>query len=265
MQVPRIVVQRWGVQPGQRAVHYVGHSFSIGSSGASRAPDERTLVADLGNEPSIPQLMLFMDGRGVPMAPGKQLPEKQGAMKALHLTPFIAAVQRGPEILQALSDEPANSPSRFKHGEPACFLTHLIIPAAAEIWIGDRAAQPGTPEKPAPVPPGTPVFIRIGDAVIAVKFLLATDTSGKAARVEYVRDEAGSPAMRLTVTHSATKPDGRGTTVVWLRAAEGLAEAAKFDTFRKVFTEAKGIARIEGSTLTAEVAGEQLRCASRPT
>lgn len=232
-QLPRLVAQRWGAEPGQRAVQWVGRHVSLASSGASHGADERTLVANLGDSPAVPQLVLFMDGRGDPFGT-KKIANAANQAKALHLTPFIAAVQRGPEVLQLLSDEPLGKKSKRKPGELACFLTQLTLPATAEVWIGDALAQPGSPEQPVAVPAGAPVYVKLGDAAIGVRFLLTTATAGGVAPVQFIEDQAGGPARRLTVVHEAREPHGRGTVAVYLRAAEGL-DAAGFAAFRKTF------------------------------
>lgn len=231
VQVPRTVVQRWGEQPAQRAVHWMGRRVSLASSGASRSTDERTLVANLGDSPAVAQLTLFMDGRGDPFGT-KKIANAAGQAKSLHLKPFIATVQRGPELLQLLSAEPLAPGTRYQPGELACFLTHLTIPREAEVWVGDALTAPGTPERPVVIPPGRAIFIRLGGAALAVKVLLAVATDGSPAPIQWIEDSPRSPARRLTVVHSTTEPAGRGTVAVWLRAGEGL-DAAQFAEWRK--------------------------------
>lgn len=252
-QVPRTVVQRWGERPEHLAVNWIGRHVSLASAGASRSRDERTLVANLGETPTVPQMTLFMDGRGDPFG-AKKVANAAGQAKALHLTPLVATVQRGAEVLQVLSDDPMRAGTRYKAGELACFLSHLTLPAQAEIWVGDRRVQPGTPEKPALVSPGEAVFVRMGDAVIGVRVLLATTTDGKVAPVQLIEDARGGVARRLTVVHAGDEPRGRGTLAVWLRAAEGLDETA-FAEWRKNFAAANARVKERGGVLDAEVAG----------
>ena len=253
-QVPRVVVQRWNAAPPiAHAIHYVGHHVSLASSGASHGSDDRTLVANLGDSPAVPQMVLFMDGRGDPYGTHK-LENAANQAKSLHLTPFIATVQKGAEVLQVLSDEPMGPKSRRKHGELSVFYTQLTLPAQAEVWFGDRRERPGRPQAPKTVPTGKPVFVRLGDAVVAVKFLFTQATDGQPAPVLFIADQSGDPADRLTVVHSAGEPVGRGTTVVWLRAAENLDETG-FAAFRRTFAEARGSAKVDGTNLKAVVAG----------
>ena len=135
--------------------------------------------------------------------------------------PFLATVQRGPEVLQVLSDDPLKSDPRNKPGDLRYFATHFTVPAAAEVWVDDAQVQPG-----AAVPAGAAVYVRLGDAVIGLRMLLATTTTGGAASMRFVEDAGVTVARRLTVLHSETEPSGRGTLAVWLRAGEGLDDRA---------------------------------------
>jgi len=254
-QLPRTVVQRWGDKSEQRAVHWIGKHVSLASSGASRGTDERTLVANLGDSPAVPQLTLFMDGRGDPFGT-KKTTNAAGHAKSLHLTPFIATAQRGADVLQLLSEEPRGLHTRYKTGELACFLTQLTLPARAEVWIGETRTPPGTPDKPALVPLDAPVFVRLGEAAIAVRFLLATAVDGGPAPVQWIEDSPRSPARRLTVVHSGSepKPGERGTVAVWLRAVEGL-DDTRFAAWRKEIAAAKTQAWFAGNVATLEVPG----------
>lgn len=252
-QVPRTVVQRWGDRPEHVAVNWIGRGVSLASSGASRSRDERTLVANLGASPAVPQVTLFMDGRGDPFG-AKKVANAAGQAKALHLTPFITTVQRGAEVLQVLSDEPLRAGTRYKAGELSCFLSHLTLPAQAEIWVGDGRVEPGTAEKPAAVPAGAAVYLKMGDAVIGMRVLLATTTAGGAAPVQLIEDARGGVARRLTVVHATSEPRGRATLAVWLRAAEGLDDAA-FAAWRKNFAAAKAQAKMVGGVISVETAG----------
>lgn len=254
-EVPRTVVQRWGEGAEHRAANWVGRAAGIASSGASHGSDERTLVADLGDSPNVPQLTVFMDGRGDPFGT-KKTANAAAQAKALHLTPFVATVQRGSEVLQVLSDEPLGPKSKYKAGELSCFLTHLTIPTAAEIWLGDRPVPLTSAAERTEVPLGTPIYVRIGRGAIAARFLAATAVDGKPAPVELFTDDPAAPARRITVTHSSKEPSGRATVVVYLRAIDGLDDAG-FAAFRAAFARTAATASIAGATVSADVAGQK--------
>ena len=125
-ELPRTVVQRTGADPAAIATNWIGRGVNLASSGMARGGDDRTLGANIGYTPAVPQMTLFMDGRGDPYGLIKTR-NAAGQAKALHIVPFVATVQRGPEVLQALSyDPPAgkkNSPAAL-----ACLFTHLTLP-----------------------------------------------------------------------------------------------------------------------------------------
>ena len=252
-QIPRTVVQRWGREPEHRAVNWIGRHVSIASSGSSRGTDERTLVANLGNSPDVPQLTLFMDGRGDPFGTNK-IANAANQAKALHLTPFLATVQRGPDVLQVLSLEPLGPKTRYNAGELACFLTHLTLPANTEVWLGDERAKPGTAENPTVIPGEKPFFIRLGAGALGVRVLLATTTSGDPAPIHYIADGRKAVAHRLTISHSTSEPTGRGTVVVWVQATDNLEDTA-FSAWRKKFSAARATVRMHGNIVEARASG----------
>ncbi|MDR0901976.1 MAG: hypothetical protein LBM92_04315 [Opitutaceae bacterium] len=252
--IPRVVAQRCGPLPEDVAVNWTGRRASLASAGRERGGDDRMLAANLGDSPDIPQISLFMDGRGDPFGT-KKTKNAAGQAKALHLVPFVATVQRGPEALQLLSLEPLAPKSRHKPGELSCFMTHLVFPAGAEVWLGDKPARPGSPRNPAAVPAGAPVYIKMGDAVVAMRILYADTTGGGApAPVYYIRDSSKAVASRVTITHDTKEPRGRATAAVWLRAAEGL-DAEGFKAFRRDFASARATASLDGGHFRAEAGG----------
>lgn len=254
VQIPRTVVQRCGPEPEDIAVNWTGRRVNLASAGRERGGDDRMLSANLGDSPDIPQLSLFMDGRGDPFGT-KKTKNAAGQAKALHLVPFVASVQRGPEVLQLLSHEPLGPKTRHKPGELSCFQTHLVLPAGAEVWIGDKIAKPGSPRNPAAIPNNTPIYIKMGDAVVAMR-IIYSDIVGKQAPAPayYIRDNSKAVANRITIIHDSTEPKGRATAAVWLRAAEGL-DADGFKTFRGDFASARAGVSFDGVNFQSEVAG----------
>ena len=252
-QLPRTVIQRWGAEPWRRAIHYVGHAFSLGSAGTNNNSDDRALVLDLAPSPAVPQAILFMDGRGDPYGLRKTADRNQHA-KALHLTPFVATVQRGPEVLQLLADD-LGKPGRHRPADKFAGLwTQLPIPATAEVWFGEERATPGSAALPEDVPAGAPVFLRVGGVVAGLRFLVAEDSEGGRAPVQWIQDDPKLPATRLTVVHATGEHPGRGVTAVWLRVAEGLDEAG-FAAFRRAFAAAPATVSRHGAELRLEAAG----------
>ena len=249
-QVPRTVVQSWGENSGQSAVNWIGRNVSLASSGASRSRDERTLVANLGDSPQVPQLTMYMEGRGDPYGRKKLV-----GGKSLHLTPFIANVQSRSQVLQVLSDEPVRPDSRNRPGELSYFATHFTLPAAAEVWLGENRAEPGTPSTPTVVPAGTAIVVRLGDAAIGLRLLLANTTDGGTAPVHFIADTPDDIVRRITILHASDDPRGRATLVAFLSAKDDLTTAA-FAGWRKKFAATRASVTLTGNLISAQVAGE---------
>jgi len=250
--VPRMVRQRWGAEPWERAAHYVGHKFSIGSAGANYGPMDKVLTVNLAGGPKMPVASFLMDARGDPYGKKRFKYGRSGHSKALHIQPFVTSVQRGGEVLLLASADPGSRMFQIRAPEPTCLLSHLVLPAGVAVWIGEQQAKPDAAD--APVATGQAVFLRFEDVAVGIRFVHATDTAGKAAPVALVRDGGKYGAMRLTCTHAAAAPKAPATVAVWLRAVEGLDEAA-FAAFRREFASAAVEPQIDGSRITITVPG----------
>jgi len=251
--VPRMVYQRWGPGPGETAAQFLGHRFSIGSAGAGYGPIDKCLTVNLGG-PETPMVTFVVDARGDAYGV-KRFGLADGHQKALHQTPFLTSVQRGPEALMLAAAIPEGRHFHRSAPNPTCWLSHLVLPDTVDVWIGDARVDIGDGPKQVAVPAGGPVFLRLGDVAVGVRFALALDTAGGAAPVALVRDEEGMAhgAMRLTCTHSDRAPDGRGIVALWVRGAEDLDEAG-FAAFREGFSGPVE-ATVNGDVVEVSVAG----------
>ena len=254
--VPRVVHQRWCADQGKRATHFVGHHFSIGSAGANYGPMDKPLVVNLAGGPRMPVINFFMDGRDDPYAKKKIPQGASGHYKALHLTPFIASVQRGPEVLMLAATDVTQKASWRHAAEPACFLSHLILPDEPEVWIGDQVAQLEDANDRVPIPPGQALFLRHNTVAVGIRWVLTRDTSGKLAPVELVNDGSKYNARRITCRHSAEKLEGTGLAALWVRVAEGLDDHA-FEVFRKTFSSAETKVRSVENEIEISARGQE--------
>jgi len=220
--VPRTVQQRWGPDAGQTAVHYVGRSFSLGSAGANYGPMDKVLSLQFAGGPKMPVANFLMDARGDPYGKKKEL-TGGGHSKAFHLTPLVTSAQRGPEVLLLASADP-NTP-RFRRfaPSPSCLLSHLVIPTAVGVWIGETEAKG---DQALDLPAGGPVFLRFRDVAVGVWM--------RPGPARLISDGGKYAVRRLTVTHADGPPTDRATVAVWVRAAEGLDDTG-FAAFRKAF------------------------------
>jgi len=244
---PRTVVQRWGMESWETATHYVGKAFSIGSAGATYGPMDKPLTVNLAGGAKMPVMNFFMDGRGDPY--GKlRIAAGGGHRKAWHLEPFLASTQRGADVLLLASAQTGTRTFRRIWEETRCLLSQLVLPSAADFYVGMADAVPASAERLS-VAGGAPVFLRYADVAVAVRFLLARTTQGTPAPIELVRDGAEWQAMRLTCTHSAGRPEGSGTIVLWLRAAEDIDDAG-FARFRESACGADCAVAVDGGIVS---------------
>lgn len=130
--LPRFVYQRWGEADYQRAAHYLGSNFSVGSADSNyNNMDKTPLVINLGGGYRTPVINFFMDGRedyyGL-----KRNPVKSGHLKALHLKPFLSSVQNDGEVLflASVKDNTENNASKLE--------SVITLPSDSEIWLDRR-------------------------------------------------------------------------------------------------------------------------------
>lgn len=251
--VPRTVCQRWGEKPWEAAVHYRGRNVAVGSSGASYCPEDKVLTINFSGGPKQVVGNFVMDGRGDPYGVNKS-PTGGGHLKSHHLTPFVASVQRGPEVLLLAFDNATKKKEGNFEWDLPCLLAHLALPSDVAVWIGDQPAAAPEPDKEKPLDAGAPIFLRSGEVAVGIRYVLTAGSDGKPAPLKWVNDGTKYNAMRLTAVLSEQTPKARGTVALWVRAAEGLDDAA-FTAFRKSFTTAKATVKLDGDHVDLSVAG----------
>ncbi len=253
--VPRMVRQRWGNDPSRTASHYVSQRFSIGSAGANYGPMDRPLTVNIAGpaRDRTPFITFLMDARGDAYC-AKPFRLPSGHAKARHLSPFLASVQNGPEVLMLASDHPKRWTGgyRYENLVPTCLQSHLTFPADMEVWIGDQPLKKPRGTFAQTVPPNTPVFLKSGQVTVGVRVVMATSGSGSSVPVELVRDSDGlrRGVMRLTCIHDKSPPKTRGTVALWVAvtATDSPDEIAEFR-------------RRLGAPATVDVSGDQVSVA----
>lgn len=251
--MPRTVHQRWGRSPWQRAIQYVGKHFAIGSSGANYGPMDKPLTVNLPGHRKTPVVNFFMDARGDAYG-RKRFAVGGGHSKALHLTPFIASVQRGPEVLLFASGDAATGWFGRYNAETTCLRSHLVLPMDVELWLGGTETAIPKPDGRILVPHDKAVFLRIDDVAVGIRFPFTRTPDGEQAPVELVADGAKWRAMRLTCVHAPEPATGHGQVAVWVRVAEGLDEKS-FAAFRRDFMRAKCTASADGAKVSLKAEG----------
>lgn len=255
--LPRTVCRRWGDRATQTAVHYVGRHFSMGSAGEGSGPEDKVLVVNFPGGPRTVVGNFVMDGRGDPYGTNKEI-TGGGHRKSHHLTPFVTSVQNGPSALMLVADDSSVMRSGKTQRSLSRMGSHFVFPNEARVWFGDEEVKPPAEGRSAPVPAERAVFLRKDDVAIALRFPLALDTRGKAAPLEWVNDGAALGASRITCTHAAAEPQGRGVIALWVCGAEGLDDAA-FAKFRRSVQAAIVAAKVQGDLVEVNAEGLRIR------
>ncbi len=234
---PRVVVQHWGSAPWERATHYVGRSFTLGTSGEGYGAQDRVFALTLGSGPREPIVSFSFDYRGDPYGRNK-MGTADGHEKLTHLLPFVASVQRGPEALLAATYDPAHSKNPAGGKQPIPYrevAATLVLPATVELF--DAGGRPLSSAKTVPVAGHGPIFLRAGDVAAALMFVDATDDDGQPAPIAVVRDGASVGAQRLTAQLASGAPRRPVSAAIWVRASENIDSDDAFSAFRTAFLD----------------------------
>lgn len=256
-QTPRIVLRRWGEQPEQTAVHYMGRTFSLGSAGAGYGPEDKVFVVNFPGGPDTVVGNFVMDGRGDAYGTSKEV-TGGGHLKAHHLRAFVMGAQRGPEALLLAADDAAVMKSGSVTNPTRCLLAHFVFPLCADVWLGDRRVKPPAASSPVDIPPGETVCLRVGGMALALRFVVARAAAGGPAPVRWYNDGLAQRAGRLTAVLAEGTPAGPGCVVLWARGAEGLDEA-RFADFRAAARAELMAVQVNGATVDVATCGMRLR------
>jgi hypothetical protein len=107
------------------------------------------------------------------------------------------------------------------------------------------------------IPTGATLFVRRGDAALAIRALGVWGTNDAPVAFRLINDGLGYGALRLTATQAETRGEGRGLTALWLLGAEDVADAASFETFRAKASAIKTHVAREGETVELGSSGAQ--------
>jgi hypothetical protein len=247
---PRMVRGRWSSQPGHTIAQWVGRRIALGTVGAAYPDSMDKVAVVLFPGMKRPTLSFLMDARLDPYGKNRYVTHG-GHLKAFHVFPFLASVQRGPYALWVASTANSNA-FRLSGTNLSCLISHWVLPADLPLWIGECPTPVGKDPQITLPSPNTAVFARDGDAAMAVRFLWGT---GDPASVELVRDGLAWNAQRLSWVHSRQPPRGIHAVAVEVRVAEGLTDET-FREFRERFLRHTPKVTVQGSRITLESADE---------
>ena len=254
---PRVVAQQWGSHPWERATHYVGRHFTLGTAGAGYHAQDKVLALTLGGGPQMPIVNFSLDYRRDPYGQGK-IPTADGHQKLTHLLPFVCSVQRGAEALLLASYDPAKARNPAGGKAPidyASVWATFVLPTAAEFSDAHGPLAKDAPE--VTLAADSPLFLRYGDTVAALRFVFARDDTGQPAKIVLARDGGKIAAARVTAVLADAAPRARVVVAVWVRAAEGINDDAAFGAFRQscLDASARAVATLHGDRAEVSLPG----------
>ncbi len=220
-----------------------------------------------------PEINYNMEGMSNPYL-ALTTPDAAGVPKADTLRPFVASVQRGPEVLFIASanglDRSSSATSPYDTA-PDCMESSLVFPDEAAIYLGSSTSplvmKQGDIHSITVGTGGTAVFFLLNNVATAVRVLQATDMSDSTTAVDVAihADGYSAPdgdgnvtaydAKRLTAVHlnqsPANKP-GRATIALWTRtqAVSSTAGSNDFSHFQSAFLTSS----VQTNSLTSGVA-----------
>ncbi len=252
---PRIVAQQYGLNPTQRADHYVGRHFSLGSAGEMYGAQDRLLALTFDGGPKEPIVSFSLEYRDDPYGQSK-VASSGGHDKLTHLMPLVGTVQDHAEVLQVLSLDPMHARNPAGGSAPIVYAgvwATVVLPAQVQVWQRDHLAPPGAE---IPLDPADTIFLRSGTTAAAIRFVYAQGEDGQPAEISLFRDGAKFGAWRLSALLSPGKPKRTVVAALWVRAAEGL-DDQQFARFRFDFNQAslEAHAAVKQHQLTVSVPG----------
>lgn len=248
---PRLVTQRWGLEPWQSRTHYVLRDVSLSSAGGGYGGRmDLPLTFDLPGPRESVRGYFIPDGRHDPYGKVK-IQESQAHAKTLHLQPFWAAAQRKGDALGLALYRKKDVPEDARTLE-----SHFVMPRDFdEIWIGEQriAIDPKQPSTH-PIAPGQALTLRRGTAGVGIRVPWSRNKTGDPASVALVNDANPHGALLLTVTHhhvgTAVTEETLPGAAFWVRIGGDLNTSEAFAAWRRAFANG----RMEASSTTTTVA-----------
>jgi len=251
---PRLVRQRWGMEPADSRTHMLWPDVTLSTSGAAYGMHDMPLTVDLPGDRQQARCYFIADGREDAYGRKRYETGKAGHMKALHLAPFWAAAQRTCDALAlAVYRRPDVDLPVVTNLQ-----SHFVFRRELDgLWQAGRAQEfSRTASKrmaSVPVNVGDSLVLRYGTAVIGIRLLWARTQDGRTAPAALVDDANRYGVLRLTVEHRSGQPSAEAGAALWVRVGTGLQDDAEFHAWRRRFEQARPDA--------VEVSEKQIRLA----
>ena len=258
--LPRTVRQSWGIAPVQSRTHLLCPDVTLGCAAASyaEARQDLPLTIDLPGDRQLVRCYFIADGRQDPYGIKRLATGAAGHQKALHLAPFWAAVQDGPDVLALCIYRPED----LDDPELIDVQSHLVLRRPDQAWLDGKRLDT-TPQQPAQdlrriaVAVGKPLVLRYGTAAVGISVLWARAEDGAEAQIGLIDDRNIAGAWRLTIEHRSQQKKTEPGMALWVRVGSGLAEQKQFHDWRCDFQRA-----LSGRQYTVNIAADSISLAA---
>jgi len=258
--VPRTVRQSWGIAPVQSRTHLLCPDVTLGCAAASyaEARQDLPLTIDLpGNRQQV-RCYFIADGRQDPYGIVRLATGAAGHQKALHLAPFWAAAQDGPDVLALCIYRPED----LDDPELIDVQSHLVLRRPDQAWLDGKPIettpqQPGQGTRRIVIAVGKPLVLRYGTAAVGVSVLWARAQDGAEAQIGLIDDRNAAGAWRLSIEHRSGQKKTEPGMALWVRVGSGLAEEKQFQDWRCDFQRA-----LSGRQYTVNIAADWISLAA---
>lgn len=197
----RLVISRFGENPGDSRYNYLTNSFSIGSVSSCSGPQDVQICATLSSAKDLPDISVVADILDAPYGMVKKN-QANGHQKPVHLKNAVCTAQENGFVLALLD---------LRQGLPretvGSLATNVLIPLLADkIIAGGRTVDLKTNAK-IPLKTGDTVVIREGSAAIAIRLFDTDGCFGKDAALLLQNDGRMFGAARITAYHYQGAPE----------------------------------------------------------
>lgn len=236
-QFPRWVRQSWGISPCQSRTQQLYADVTLSTAGESYGSQDALLCADLPGDRKLARCYFIPDGREDPYGQNRYAADAAKHLKALHLTPFWAAAQQGPDAVTLAIYRSAD----LKAKEVKNLQSHFVFRRDLDRQWSDEHKT---------------LILRSGTAAVGIRVLWSRAQDGQPANIHLVDD--GQPeALRLTVEHHCEQATDLAGVALWVRVGSGLNTDEAFNAWRKQFDSVRPIVKIGDRTLQFAVPGEE--------
>lgn len=196
----KIVLQTWGLQPGETRYNYITHHFAVGSVSFDDGPQDKNIVVEF-DRPKLTNMAVIVDDMDNPYGVLKKK-DKSGHPKPVHLRMHPLCVQDKGKILALLQIRPDTS------RDYTSLATNIILPSQADsILINGQAVDINNLDE-MPLSLGDVISVKVGDTLASVKIFAAEGVGDNMPKIVLKADSLSDAkhVLRVAIYHYQDVP-----------------------------------------------------------